>query len=315
MPPVEHPWTSALVTGASSGIGAAIARELAGAGVSLVLVARRADRLAELADELRASSRPNSRSRARLADELRASSGPRSGRGDGDGPRSGRGDGDSAGPRSGRGDGDRSLDVEVLVADLTDRADLIRVAARVADGDRPIDLLVNNAGLGAGGAFAEGSINTYRQIIDLNVAALVELSHAAVGPMLARRRGWVMNMSSLGGHAPGPGFAVYSATKAFVTSFSESLHEEVRRSGVVVTAVCPGATRTAFGERSGAETADLPGLLLQDADEVAAEALAATAAGRAVRVTGGVNRLSAALTTVLPRSANRRLAALVTDRL
>ena len=315
MPPVEHPWTSALVTGASSGIGAAIARELAGAGVSLVLVARRVDRLAELADELRASSRPNSRSRARLANELRASSGPRSGRGDGDGPRSGRGDGDSAGPRSGRGDGDRSLDVEVLVADLTDRADLIRVAARVADGDRPIDLLVNNAGLGAGGAFAEGSINTYRQIIDLNVAALVELSHAAVGPMLARRRGWVMNMSSLGGHAPGPGFAVYSATKAFVTSFSESLHEEVRRSGVVVTAVCPGATRTAFGERSGAETADLPGLLLQDADEVAAEALAATAAGRAVRVTGGVNRLSAALTTVLPRSANRRLAALVTDRL
>jgi len=293
MPPVEHPWTSALVTGASSGIGAAIARELAGAGVSLVLVARRVDRLAELADELRASSRPNSRSRARLADELRASSGP----------------------RSGRGDGDRSLDVEVLVADLTDRADLIRVAARVADGDRPIDLLVNNAGLGAGGAFAEGSINTYRQVIDLNVAALVELSHAAVGPMLARRRGWVMNMSSLGGHAPGPGFAVYSATKAFVTSFSESLHEEVRRSGVVVTAVCPGATRTAFGERSGAETADLPGLLLQDADEVAAEALAATAAGRAVRVTGGVNRLSAALTTVLPRSANRRLAALVTDRL
>jgi len=302
-----------------------------------VLVARRVDRLAELADELRASSRPNSRSRARLANELRASSGPRSGRGDGDGPRSGRGDGDSAGPRSGRSDGDRprsgrgdgdsagprsgrsdgdrSLDVEVLVADLTDRADLIRVAARVADGDRPIDLLVNNAGLGAGGAFAEGSINTYRQIIDLNVAALVELSHAAVGPMLARRRGWVMNMSSLGGHAPGPGFAVYSATKAFVTSFSESLHEEVRRSGVVVTAVCPGATRTAFGERSGAETADLPGLLLQDADEVAAEALAATAAGRAVRVTGGVNRLSAALTTVLPRSANRRLAALVTDRL
>ena len=293
MPPVEHPWTSALVTGASSGIGAAIARGLAGAGVSLVLVARRADRLAELADELRASSRPNSRSRARLANELCASDGP----------------------RSGRGDGDRSLDVEVLVADLTDRADLIRVAARVADGDRPIDLLVNNAGLGAGGAFAEGSINTYRQVIDLNVAALVELSHAAVGPMLARRRGWVMNMSSLGGHAPGPGFAVYSATKAFVTSFSESLHEEVRRSGVVVTAVCPGATRTAFGERSGAETADLPGLLLQDADEVAAEALAATAAGRAVRVTGGVNRLSAALTTVLPRSANRRLAALVTDRL
>jgi short-subunit dehydrogenase len=269
-PTLEHPWSSALVTGASSGIGAALARRLAGARVPLVLVARRADLLEGLARELR------------------------------------------AGPGA---TGAEDLDVEVLVADLTDRSDLDRVAARLADDNRPIDLLVNNAGLGSSGPFADGSIDTYRQIIDLNVEALVELSHAAVGPMVSRRRGWIMNMSSLGGHAPGPGFAVYSATKAFVTSFSESLHEEVRRSGVVITAVCPGATRTEFGDRSGAETANLPSLLLQDADEVASEALTAAAAGRAVRVTGRVNRVSAALTTVLPRSANRRLATLVTDQL
>ncbi len=152
-------------------------------------------------------------------------------------------------------------------------------------------------------------------MVDLNVEALVELTHAALGSMQARRRGWVINISSLGGHAPGPGFAVYSATKAFVTSFSESLHEEVRRSGIVVTAVCPGATRTEFGDEAGLDATDHPALLWQEADEVAREALAAAAAGKAVRVTGRINRISAALTTVLPRTANRKLSALVTDRL
>jgi short-subunit dehydrogenase len=152
-------------------------------------------------------------------------------------------------------------------------------------------------------------------VVDLNVEALVELAHAALGSMQARRRGWVINISSLGGHAPGPGFAVYSATKAFVTSFSESLHEEVRRSGIVVTAVCPGATRTEFGDEAGLDATDHPALLWQEADEVAREALAAAAAGKAVRVTGRINRISAALTTVLPRTANRKLSALVTDRL
>jgi len=175
--------------------------------------------------------------------------------------------------------------------------------------------LVNCAGTGASGPFVDGDLERYRQVIDLNITALVELSHAALGPMTTRRRGWVINISSLGGHAPGPGFAVYSASKAFVTSFSESLHEEVRRAGVVVTAICPGATHTEFGEVSGVDDSGLPAMLWQEADEVAAEALAAAAAGKAVRVTGTINRISAALTTVLPRSANRRLSALVTDRL
>jgi len=251
------------VTGASSGIGAALARELGHAGVDLVLVARRADRLEDLAAEI------------------------------------------------GRG----GAAVEILAADLTAADDLARVADRAGDRDRPIDLLVNCAGLGASGPFVDGDPDRYRQIVDLNIEALVELTHAALGAMRERHRGWVINISSLGGHAPGPGFAVYSASKAFVTSFSESLHEEVRRSGIVVTAVCPGATRTEFGDEAGMDAGDLPDLLWQEADEVSREALAAAAAGKAVRVTGRINRLSAAVTTVLPRSANRKLAALVTDRL
>ena len=152
-------------------------------------------------------------------------------------------------------------------------------------------------------------------MLAVNVDALVALSHAAVGPMRDRRRGWIINISSLGGHAPGPRFAVYSATKAFVTSFSEALHEELRRSGVVVTAICPGATRTEFGDVSGADGDDLPAFLWQDADEVADEALAAAAAGRAVRVTGWPNRVAAGFTALLPRSANRRIAARVADQL
>ncbi len=260
---MDHPWTSALVTGASSGIGEAFARALGAAGVDVVLVARREDRLGRLAEALRSPT----------------------------------------------------TTVELLAADLTGSGGRAQVAERLADPDRPIDLLVNCAGIGASGPFADGELDRYREIVDLNIEAVVELTHAAIGPMVERRRGWILNVSSLGGHAPGPNFAVYSASKAFVTSFSESLHEEVRRAGVVVTAVCPGATRTEFGQDTGADASDMPDLLWQDADEVAAEGLAATAAGKAVRVTGGINRLSAALTTVLPRSANRRLSALVTDRL
>ena len=207
------------------------------------------------------------------------------------------------------------MHVETIAADLTVPADLARVAARLADADRPIDLLVNNAGAGISGRFVDNDLADDRQTIDLNIRAVVELSHAGLTTMLGRDRGWLVNVSSLGGHAPGPSFAVYSATKAFVTSFSESLHEEVRGTGVSVTVVCPGATRTEFGEHAGNSADHLPDLLFQTADEVATEALVAAAAGKAVRVTGLVNRISAAFTTVLPRAANRRLSALVTDRL
>ncbi len=261
---MDHPWTSSLVTGASSGIGRAIAGRLAAAQVAVVLVARRADLLDELASRLRA---------------------------------------DSTAP------------VEVLAADLADPAGRRRVAERLASLDDPIELLVNNAGLGAAGPFVDGDLDRYRQIEAVNIEAVVELSHAALGAMRTRRRGWVLNVSSLGGHAPGPRFAVYSASKAFVTSFSESLHEEMRPHGVVVTVACPGATRTDFGAVSGASDGDLPGFLWQEPDDVADEALAAVAAGRAVRVTGLANRITGGLSTVLPRAANRKIAGVVAERL
>ena len=259
-----QPWKSALVTGASSGIGEAFARLIAdGGATSIVLVARRVDRLETLATALQ---RPG-------------------------------------------------LTVEVLEADLADAAGRAVVAKRLADDAEPIELLVNCAGLGAATGFADGDADRYREIVDVNINAVVELSHAAIAPMLARHRGWILNVSSLGGHAPGPGFAVYSATKAFVTSFSESLHEEYRKAGVVTTAVCPGATRTEFGETSGADGDDLPSLLWQQPIEVAEEGLRATAAGRAVRVTGWPNRVAAGLTSAMPRIARRRIAGMVTDQL
>lgn len=259
---VSHPWRSALVTGASSGIGEAFVRELAAAGVDLVLVARRIDRLDALAASL--------------------------------------------------GDG---VDVEVIGADLSSAAGRAVVVERLSDRERPIDLLVNNAGLGAATPFHEGDPDRYREIVEVNVDAVVELAHAVLPSMLDRRRGWILNVSSLGGLAPGPGFAVYSATKAFVTSFSESLHEEYRKRGVVSTCVCPGATRTEFGEISGSDGGDVPDLLWQDAADVAREGLAACAAGRAVRVTGWPNRLAAGANALVPRIVRRRVAGMVTDQL
>lgn len=260
---MQQPWSTALVTGASSGIGAAFAAQLSEAGVDMVLVARRGDLLEQLATTL-------------------VQHGSR---------------------------------IEVLVADLAQPAGRALVADRLADLERPIDLLVNCAGLGLSSAFPDGDPERYRQMIEVNVTAVVELTRAATGPMRDRRRGWVLNVSSLGGHAPGPGVAVYSATKAFVTSLSESIHEELRASGVVVTAVCPGATRTGFGEVSGTNGDDLPGILWQSAEQVAIEGLTAVAAGKAVRVTGVPNRVAAGLTAVLPRAAVRRISGMVTDRL
>ena len=261
--PMEHPWSSALVTGASSGIGAAFASQLAGAGVDMVLVARRGDLLGQLATTL-------------------------------------------------VGNGSK---IEVLATDLAGPEGRALVVDRLGDRERPIELLVNCAGLGLSTSFPDGDPERYHQMLEVNVAAVVELTRAGTGPMRDRRRGWVLNVSSLGGHAPGPGVAVYSATKAFVTSLSESVHEELRTFGVVVTAVCPGATRTSFGEVSGTKGDDVPGILWQTAEQVAIEGLAAVAAGKAVRVTGVPNRVAAGLSAVLPRVARRRIAGMVTDRL
>ena len=127
---------------------------------------------------------------------------------------------------------DRYSNFEVLEADLTTDAGCARVVARIADAQRPIDLVVNNAGFGSSGLFHEIESARLDDEIALNIRALTRLSRAAIEVMVARKSGWLMNVSSVASFQPAPKLAVYAATKAYVTNLTESLHEEVRGSGV-----------------------------------------------------------------------------------
>jgi short-subunit dehydrogenase len=251
----EHPWKTALVTGASSGIGEAMATQLAASGVHVVAVARREDRLEALAAEM-----PTGR-------------------------------------------------VEALAADLTKKKQLALVAERARD----VDLLVNNAGFGTSGRFADADPKRLQREIKLNVQAVVALTRAALDGMVVRDRGWVCNVSSIAGFQPAPNLAVYAATKAFVTSFTEGLHEELRGTGVSATALCPGLTRTEFQSVSNStgQTRDIPDFAWMSSEEVASIGLADTAARIAVSVPGFANKAFVATTGVLPRGLVRRVAGLV----
>ncbi len=253
--PREARWERALVTGASAGIGRALAQRLAGAGVDLVLVARSGDRLEELAEELRA--------------------------------------------------GNEGPDVEVLAADLGDPAGLALAEKRVADSAAPIDLLVNNAGLGYEGAFHAQDAAEVAETIGVNVVALTRLSHAALGAMSDRGRGQVVLVSSMASLQGMPMTAVYAATKAFITSLGEALYEEHKGTGVTVTTVLPGLTRTEFHDRGGWDIDKWPSVGWQSADRVAAETLAAAAKSRPEAVTGKLNTVLAALSNTAPRRLRR----------
>jgi short-subunit dehydrogenase len=251
----EHPWKSALVTGASSGIGEAMATLLASNGVQVVAVGRREERLLDLAAEM-----PTGR-------------------------------------------------VEVVAADLTKKKQLARVAERARD----VDLLVNNAGFGTSGPFASADPQRTNREIKLNVLAVTTLTRAALDGMLVRDRGWICNVSSIAGFQPAPNLAVYAATKAFVTTFTEGLHEELRGTGVSATALCPGLTRTEFQSVSNStgQTRDTPDFAWMSAEEVAAVGLADTAARIAVSVPGFVNKAFVTTTGVLPRGLVRRIAGIL----
>ncbi len=253
----SYPFESALVTGASSGIGEVMVGLLAEAGVPTVLVARRADRLQALADDL---------------------------------------------------DG-----IEVLVADLVTPEGQAAVVDRITDPDAPIDLVVNNAGFGSNGRFHEIDPDRLADEVELNVAALTRLSSAALGVMVPRGRGYLLNVSSVASFQPAPELAVYAATKAYVTSLSESLHEELRGSGVHVTALCPGLTRTEFQSVSNTEQyADrFPGFTWTSPDEVARAGLDAVAAGRAISVPGVLYKGLVSMADLVPRGVKRRLSGLV----
>jgi short-subunit dehydrogenase len=245
------------VTGASSGIGAAFARSLAARGTDLVIVARDGERLRSLAAEL---SEPGS-------------VGP---------------DGVDSGPEAASGSGVR---VEVLVADLSDRERLLAVAERLQSTDSPIDLLINNAGFGRSGHFVDLDPDGETSMVDVNIAALHRLAHAAGTAMSARGRGGILNVSSIAGFGPSPRAATYAATKAFVTSFSGALHAELGPQGVTVSCLCPGLTRTEFQQRAGSKTDRVPAFLWQSAEAVAAAGLDGLDRGRAVVVPGAHNKV------------------------
>lgn len=205
--------------------------------------------------------------------------------------------------------------VEVLVADLVDPDGLARVTERLSDGQRPIELLVNNAGFGSSGPFIDTEPDRLDDMVELNVDALTHLTRAAAVVMAARSRGWILNVSSIAGFQPSPGFSVYSATKAYVVNLSEGLHVELRPHGVHVTALCPGLTRTEFQEVAGAKemAARAPGAAWLRADHVAEAGLKDCARGRALSVPGVQYKAAAALSDITPRWMLRQFGA-VTQR-
>jgi uncharacterized protein len=202
---------------------------------------------------------------------------------------------------------DWKLDVLVLTADLsrpeTPRRVFDELTARKID----VDVLVNNAGFGANGAFAELSLPRQLEMIQVNITALTELTRLFLPGMIARRRGGMLNVGSVAGFMPGPGMAVYYATKAFVLSFTEALAEELRDTGVVVSVLCPGATETNFGSVARGKKIRPMKTPKMTAQAVARLGHRAFRKGKLTVVTGLPNRIFVFLNRVLPRALPRKL--------
>ena len=250
-------WRRALITGASAGIGREFARQLASQGTDLVVVARREERLQQLARELE--------------------------------------------PR---------VAVEVLVADLADNAEVERVVLRVQSDTDPVDLLINNAAVASTDAFVKLPIESQLAAVSVNVTALVALSHAAAQRMTAAGAGTIINISSISGNQPRGALAVYGATKAFVTSFSQALAIELEGTGVGCTVVLPGLTTTEFHLSSGIID-NSPAVLWMRPEDVVAKALAAASAGRRLVIPGAVNKVVSMLATPRPGRVRERAARVV----
>jgi short-subunit dehydrogenase len=239
-----------LITGASAGIGAELARVFAEHGHELVLVARREDRLAALAAEIAASGRTRP---------------------------------------------------TVLAIDLTQRDAVCRIAAELTSRGLEPAIVVNNAGFGLAGSAAVLSRDEQLAMIDLNVRALTELSLAFV-ESLARHRGGILNVASVAAFLPGPGMAVYYATKAYVLSFTEALHRELASRGVKVTALCPGPVPSEFQARAGMRLDRAQRRLSLPADRVAQIGYRGFMRGKRVVIAGVGNRFAVFLLRLLPNA-------------
>jgi len=206
------------------------------------------------------------------------------------------------------------IQCEVIVCDLADRQLLEIVELRIEASDAPIDLVVNNAGLGFGGPFAELDRNTASFVVDVNVVAVQRLAHAAATAFQDRGRGTILNVGSLAGEAVGANSATYNATKAFVTSLGQSLAVELVGTGVTITTLLPGFTRTEFQDRSGTDVSEIPRLLWQSAEHVAAAGLDGAFAGSIEVVPSKRYRVIRAVNRVLPAAVQRRAAGNVAKR-
>ncbi len=207
------------------------------------------------------------------------------------------------------------VEVEVVRADLSRKAGVASVVERLQDETAVVDFLVNNAGFGTYGPFVELDPDEESREIEVNCQALVRLCHAAAPDMVRRRHGTILNVSSLASRAATPNNAVYAATKAFVSHFSEALHEELRQSDVTVTVIEPGFTRTEFQVRAGlTQDAGMPVFVWQTAEEVAEAAIEGARAGKALVVPGTHNRVAAGLSAMVPRNARRRAVAMMSGR-
>ncbi len=192
------------------------------------------------------------------------------------------------------------VEVEVLVADLTDRADLARVEARLGDHDRPVDLLVNNAGFGLKKRFLDNTADEETAMLEVLVTAVLRLSHAALRAMAERGHGGIINVSSVAAFLPR---GSYSAAKAWVNSFSEWAHMEYGPRGVTVMALCPGFTKTEFHERMQVTRGD--GFLWLDVEFLVRRSLEDFDKGRAFSIPGAQYKTIVALTRAIPNRVLR----------
>lgn len=195
-----------------------------------------------------------------------------------------------------------------VVADLSKKDAAAKLMADIAANGETLDLLINNAGFGLIGRFAELDAKRQRQMIDLNVGALMDLCRAVAPAMIQRRSGGIINVASTAAFQPGPKMAVYFATKAFVLSFTEALHEELKPHGIKVSCLCPGPTRTEFGEVAGFGGNGMFDKTAMGAEEVVIAGLDGLDKNKAIVIPGMLNKVGAVSGRFAPRSVVRKIA-------
>jgi uncharacterized protein len=249
--------TYTLITGASGGIGYDLAKLSAADGRNLILVARSADKLNQLAESLRKSNRS---------------------------------------------------EVITISVDLSDEAEVKKLISEITVKNLEVDTLINNAGFGDFGDFAKADLGKNLEMIRLNISSLTQLSHFALQGMLKSGNGRIMNVASTAAFMPGPGMAVYYASKAYVLSFSEALTRELKGTGVSVTTLCPGPTDTSFASAAGLGKSLMHRMLPPATSaDVAKAGYKAMMKGKAILIPGIMNKLSAMTPRFSPRSMVRNM--------